>query len=183
MFKYIALLVLVIATGCQTTTSPEGVSSTKRGSMPGAEKSEKLLLRADKIVDTYSVSVQRVELNGTNPKQTDQWGMVASVEVSGYPNSFRKSEGSTPPDSAQSKGTYLLDGTAVEIALAPGVQLIVKVIPKMQNTARIVGVFTQTRATPAGAETFSLPFDVECDLGKVVVLYQKDLALAATVEP
>ena len=173
--KLLLLAALAGAAGCQTT-STNGPASVAVGAH---EKSEKLLLRIDKIVDTYSVNVQRVELQGANPKQTDHWSVAASAEVSGYPGTFRKSDGTIPMAAAVRKGTFLLDGTPVECALDPGVQLVLKVVPELQNTARIVGIFSQTRMTPNGVETFSLPFDVRCDLGKVVVLYQKDLPVSA----
>lgn len=167
-----AILVLLGVSGCQTTASSPVVKTVSRA----GDQSEKLLMRVDKIVGTYSVSVQRVEHHGTNPKASGEWDIAGAAEVSCYPGSFRKSDGTAPVDSASRKGTFLLDGITVEVALESGVQLVLKVEPKLENTARIIGVFSQTRPTEAGMETFSLPFDVECDLGAVTVLYAKDVS-------
>lgn len=173
--RYLFLLVVAVATGCQTTATRAPASSNN---LRISGRSEKLLLRADKIVDTYTVSVQRVELVGENRTSTDDWDIIATAEVNGYPGSFRKSDGSKPVASATQTGSFLLDGAKVEVALDPGVQLVLKVEPELQNTAHLVGVFSQTRNIGTGMESFSLPFDIHCDLGKVVVLYEKETAAA-----
>jgi len=169
IFQIAALPVFLLMSGCQTTT-PATINVTR-----AADQNEKLLMRVDKIVGTYSVSVQRVEHRGMNPKNTSEWDVIGTAEVSCYPGSFRKSDNTAAADTASRKETFLLDGVPVEVALESGVQLVLKVEPKLQNTARIVGVFSQTRRTGAGEDTFSLPFDVECDLGAVTILYAKDM--------
>ncbi len=172
MFKYVALIVLLCAAGCQTTQTN---GTAAGGDLKSIDRNEKLLLRIEKIVGTYEVVVQRAALKGNDLKEKDQWGIIGSASVSGYPGTFRASEETRPIPNSSRIGTYLLDGTPVKISQESGEHLIVKIIPEMQNTARVVGVFVQV--TPIGScyDTFSLSFDLSCNLGEVVELYSKEV--------
>lgn len=173
MFKFFALLgLLACLTGCQTTGTG---GSQKQGG--AADRTEKLLLRVDQFVGTYEVKVQRAVMTGADPKQRDQWAIVGSSEVEGYPGKFRSSESSAPAENG-TKQTFLLDGTSIAVSQEPGTHLIAKVLPVHQNTARVVGVFVHV--SPAG--TFSMPFDVHCDMGRVYEVYSRELPVSDEVK-
>lgn len=176
MLKYVMLLLLLCAAGCQTT----GTGETAVAVPPSqAERNEKLLLRIDKIVGTYEVVVQRAALNGQDPKQKEGWDIIGSASTSGYPGTFRFSEGSPSVNDSGRTGTYLLDGEPVTVSHEPGVHLIVKVIPELQNTARVLGVYVQVTQVGDDFESFTFPFDISCNLGEVLQLYSKVLPVAS----
>ncbi len=164
--------ILCIVAGCQTTTSDPG------GALASAtlDRNEKLLLRVDQLVGTYDVTVQRAALNGEDPKQKDQWAIIGSAGVEGYPGKFRATESAEPIGGAALE-SFLLDGTPVKISQQPGTHLIAKVIPERQNTARVVGVFVQVSSVGKQVESFSVPFDLTCDMGRVYEVYAREIPM------
>ena len=170
MFKYFVFLMLICVTGCQTTQTAAVVVEPV-----AIERSERLLLRAEKMVGTYEVRVQRVALVGEDADVIANWEVDGSVAVSGYPGTFRRSEGAV--EDAARVGSYLLAGDWVKVSHEPGVHLVVKVLPELQNTARILGVYVHVTSVGEHFETFSYPFDVHCNLGDVMLLYSKELPL------
>ena len=179
MFKYIMLLLMVCAAGCQTTgTGESSVAAQSRQ----VDRNEKLLLRIEKMVGTYEVIVQRAALNGSDPKQKADWAIVGSASASGYPGTFRISEDSESVNDSGRTGTYLLDGEPIRVSHELGVHLMVKVVPELQNTARVIGVYVQVTQVGDCFETFNLPFDIRCNLGEVLQLYSKELPLETADE-
>lgn len=175
---WIVMLGLTVLTaGCQTT-------ATGGGTAAGGEHAahcEKLLLRVDQLVGTYSVTVQRAACTGNNPHKKELWTTIGTGEVDGYPGKFRMSAGGKPEPGA-AREIFLLDGSPVEVSQEPGTHLVVKVVPELQNTARVVGAYVQV--TPAGGymETFSVPFDLKCDMGRVYQVYARDLPPPVSAE-
>lgn len=164
---------LCITAGCQTTTSAtRDYSASATG-----DRNEKLLLRVDQLVGVYEVTVQRAAHDGVDPKQKDQWAIIGSADIEGYPGRFRSTEGAKPTAGAAQE-SFLIDGTPVKISQQPGTHLTAKVLPEHQNTARVVGVFVQV--TPVGKhfETFSIPFDLTCDMGRVYEVYARETPMA-----
>jgi len=175
MYKFLSLLgMFAFLVGCQTTET----STAQQREKGFVERSEKLLLRVDQIVGTYDVKVQRAICDGANPMRRDQWIIIGSSEVEGYPGTFRISEGGVPLEHSV-KETFLLDGMPVDISQEPGVHLIAKVLPVHQNTARVVGVFVQVKPSGEHVETFSMPFDIKCDMGKVYEVYSRKMPVGA----
>ncbi|MDF7823669.1 hypothetical protein P4B35_06550 [Pontiellaceae bacterium B12227] len=176
MLKYVMLLLLLCAAGCQTTGTGE---SSVAAPVRQLDRSEKLLLRIEKIVGTYEVVVQRAALTGNDPKQIEDWAIVGSASASGYPGTFRTSEDAVSVNDSGRTATYLLDGEPVKVSHEPGVHLIVKVIPELQNTARVLGVYVQVTQEGDHLESFSFPIDISCNLGEVLQLYSKELPVAS----
>lgn len=171
MLKYLIASVMLMCAGCQTTTTgPESVKAGK----PAVPASEKLLMRADILIDTYEVTVQHAVLKGADPSDRNQWGIMGSTRVSGYPGSWRSTPGLMELSDDVTKASYFLNGEKVDVAVRPGTHLLTKVLPDSQNSARIVGVFITATMTPAGLDICSMPFDVSATVGQIVVLYQKD---------
>lgn len=170
MLKMTLLCVLLCCVGCQTTTTPEsGVAQAEiiRGN-------GKLLLRVEKIVGTYEVDVQRAVHMGADPAAKDQWKIVASTSVAGYPGGWLVSDGAGDASSAMVKGTYRIGGEEIAVSLDGGTRLMARITPETSNTARVSGVFVHVDA--ATGKRFATPFDVTCVLGNVVVLQRSDAA-------
>ena len=178
MFKYAMLLLVLCVAGCQTTQLEEtpDLSSTTL-----IDQSEKLLIRIDKIVGTYDVVVQRFVFNGDQPDDENEWEILGTARVSGYPGTFRTLEEALPVVEGERKATFLLDETVQEISHEPGVHMIVKVEPELQNTARVVGVYVQVTTVGDAFETFTMPFDIKVNLGDVLQLYSKEVPVAVSV--
>ncbi|QBG48129.1 hypothetical protein EGM51_12255 [Verrucomicrobia bacterium S94] len=167
------LAVGVCLAGCQTTETGRAQNAMKT-----AMRNEKLLLRVNQLIGTYEVRVERAALEGTDPKQKDQWAIIGSAGVEGYPGKFRASDGTEEKDGVMQE-TFLLDGTPVKVALEPGTHLVAKVIPELQNTARVVGVYVQV---PDSGGVFSMPFDLVCDMGRVYEVYDCSVPTAVTAK-
>lgn len=159
----------VFTAGCQTTTTGGAAPP-----VTPVDRSEKLLLRVDQMVGTYSVTVQRAACTGNDPKDKDQWAIVGTGEVDGYPGKFRMTPGGAPEADA-GREIFLLDGSPVEVSQEPGTHLVVKVMPELQNTARVVGAYVQVQSVGGYQESFRVPFDLTCNMGRVYEVYSRDV--------
>ena len=174
MLKGVILLMLICVSGCQTVSTGSAVEVAQTVSV---ERRERLLLRTEKMVGTYEVMVQRIALVGESPRVSADWKIEGTVVASGYPGKFRRSEDSLAVADTARIGSYLLAGEVTKISHEPGVHLVVKVIPELQNTARVLGIYVQVTQVGEHFETFSYPFDVHCNLGEVIQLYSKEIPL------
>ena len=104
---------------------------------------------------------------------------MGSASTSGYPGTFRFSEGSPSGNESDRTGTYLLNGEPVRVSHEPGVHLIVKVVLELQNTACVLGVYVQVSQVGGHFEPFSFPFDISCNLGEVLQLYSRERPVAS----
>ncbi len=176
MLKYMMLLAVLGCVGCQTTRPV----SQEAPYQESARRGEMISVRVEKYVTSYDVEVQRavrVKAAGGG----DQWNVISAPRVSGYPEKWRFSESAVPPKGHAAKASYLLDGEQLEVSLGPGAHLIAKVIPEKQNTARVVGVFSQTKISGEGLEVFSVPFDLSCAFGELSVVYLEEIDVDAVI--
>ncbi|MEA2068764.1 MAG: hypothetical protein U9P12_06150, partial [Verrucomicrobiota bacterium] len=125
------------------------------------------------------VAVQHAIRKKAGNGEVDQWVVVSSPRVSGYPGKWRRTEEPADPIGYRSTASYLLDGELVGISLLPGVHLVAKVLPESQNTVRVMGVFSRIGAAGHGKNEVSIPFDLICTVGDLNVIYEKK----ANVDP
>ena len=174
MLKYAALLIALCCVGCQTTQTTTETVTRQDPSL----KSEMLSLRVEKYVTSYDVEVQRAVLTDS---ETDQWAVISAPRVSGYPDSWRTTESILNPVEPAATASYLLNGEMISISLDPGTHLVAKVLPVRQNTARVIGIFSEAKATENGLEIFSVPFDISCVLGELNVIYREEIDTQAAL--
>ena len=173
MLKYFALIGALCCTGCQSTQP----SATESRSQGGVVRIEKFSLRVEKYVTSYDVEVQRAVFAPSPESGKSEWTVVSAPRVSGYPEKWRTNESIINPTEYSSKASYLLNGEMVEVSLEPGVHLIAKVLPVMQNTARVIGIFSESTETPLGMEVISIPFDITCPFGELNVIYHEQIKI------
>ena len=171
MFKYLILIAVLCCAGCQSTPS------SVNGGPPSAvsRRSEKLSLRVEKYATSYDVEVQRAVLTPSSVGGKGEWNVVSAPRVSGYPENWLNNESIIIPVKRSSKAAYLLNGAMVDVSLDPGVHLIAQVLPVMQNTVRVIGVFSESKETPLGMEVISIPFDITCPFGELNVIYHEEI--------
>jgi len=173
LLKFAMLITVVCCAGCQTTRP----TADTAGMPAGSPRSEKLFLRIEEYVSNYDVEVQRAVLNPAATSREDQWKVVSAPRVSGYPEKWRTTEEADDSDAVSAKTSYLLAGEMVSITLAPGSHLVAKVMPDKQNTARVIGIFSESKETPLGLEVLTVPFDAYCTIGEFVLIYNEEVDL------
>lgn len=177
MLKTMMLLAVLCCAGCQTPQP----ASEKTPYQDSSRRAEKISVRVEKYVTSYDVEVQRAVRVYSEDGEADHWQVVSAPRVSGYPEKWRATEATVNPSAYAAKASYLLDGEMLEISLEPGAHLIAKVLPEKQNTARVVGVFSQSKISDQGMEVFSVPFDLSCTFGELTVVYLEEIDIDAVM--